>query len=308
MVHVKGQSFIDKYRARPKRYARMNLLTFARRVTVRGQQYSEPKKESVVRVLPIIKYVPEGDNEAYYRQQAILHIPFKATPESILSRSKYQSWSELCKNVVTAQMPSSNLPDYNSSDDGDEDLVPVDHGIHQTAGEALAGNSNTHLSKVTLGTRLTDLTCDWTAGLQDIPTAAEIDVFLAQYKIQDLSCDSSSTESVSWTEAQLSVMKHMRLQINSLRQQNQSVIKRIIVQGKAGSGKSTLLEAMVHEITAQLGPAAVCVGAFTGAAAQNVNGGTLCSIFYLSSNCQLSAQNLKSFQTTHANTQFTNGP
>lgn len=138
MVQVKGQSFIDKYRARPKRYARMNLLTFARRVTVRGQQYSEPKKESIVRVLPIIKFVPGCDNEAYYRQQAILHIPFKGVPESILNRQKYQSWTKLCNDMAIAQMPSSELPEYNSSDDEYENAVPVDHGIHQNAGEALA--------------------------------------------------------------------------------------------------------------------------------------------------------------------------
>jgi hypothetical protein len=75
----KGASFIEKYSKRPQSMEDVSLWEAARLYTpkLRGP-WCQKRKPAVVSVFP--KYRPStrtDDNERYYKQQVLLHIPWR---------------------------------------------------------------------------------------------------------------------------------------------------------------------------------------------------------------------------------------
>ena len=86
------------------------------------------------------------------------------------------------------------------------------------------------------------------------------------------------------------------------------VPKRVVVQGKAGSGKSTVIHAMTTLLTEKLGADSFKLVAPTGAAALNIGGSTLHSVFKLFGKLRdlhpLQGEAERRFQLEFANVRF----
>lgn len=68
---------------------KISLYEFYKNYSVERNKYFKVKKSRIVRIVSYIKHNPEIEsNEPYYKQQCILHIPFRNDPNSMLTSFK----------------------------------------------------------------------------------------------------------------------------------------------------------------------------------------------------------------------------
>lgn len=294
-LKINKTSLIDQYRFRPRQCSGENieiisLYEFSKKFFVIKNKYFKHKKERIVRIIPNINLNPESiENESYYRQQCLLHIPFRCEIKSILENlgnEDINTWKQLFFHY---NLNTSDNVLYNEIPDDDSEELPIaDDGIRQALHERNCGLGN-FINDDTIGRRLKDISHNWKESGLYLPTINEVIKFLENYKLKPLNIPEQERLNLNFSADQKKVLRLVDQQINiCLRNHNtkKPSFFRCIVQGKAGSGKSTLINEIVCKVKQKLGNDSIKVCAPTGAAALNINGNTIHSEFKLPMNAQ----------------------
>lgn len=313
-VKVNKSSIMDKYRARPSSVMmkQMSLLYFVQNFDAKNNRYFQHKKPRVVRIIPLIKlHKNANDTELFYRQECILHIPFRCDPFDLLKNYRNKavySWEQLYR-LKNLDQHEDNVYNDAVPDDGEE-LPVADNFMRQNLVELNCGIT-TLVNADTIGNRLLDICHNWDEARLIYPSLTKVMLFLYQYKFETLNIPEPESTSFQLSTEQQKIMNLVSKQINCIQLKKTKVADlplQTICQGKAGSGKSTLINEMVIKITKELGQGSVSVCAPTGSAAINIGGNTLHSEFKLSLNPEsispLEGSRQKAFQIQTKNLKF----
>ena len=125
-----------------------------------------------------------------------------------------------------------------------------------------------------LGQCYIDVTHYWKSHDIKVLTVAEIDNFLNTYKnIGYKSIKTNNIADIILSEERIKVITLCQRQIDFIKddtEQNSSIIKRVIVQGKARSGKSTMINKTMGLMINKFGTKAIVITAPTEVAAINI--------------------------------------
>ncbi|KAK3926418.1 ATP-dependent DNA helicase [Frankliniella fusca] len=240
---------------------------------------------NIIMVYPTIKLkTSPQDNEAFYKQQCLLFVPWR--DEQTLHSNK--TWEQVYhENLLLIKQNQENLlclegePDEDAEcDEFEQEILPREQWM------AISSmRSNQQTAEVTLGFREIDTNKNWHDALvkyQDLGGIPFLQSFLQNAKRE---CASIATPNqqfqLNLAPEQLKVVELATLQIlkclNKLPVQSNvcKLQKKIIVQGKAGTGKSVIVSQIVEVAERELGQGSVVVLGPTGVSAVNVNGSTI---------------------------------
>lgn len=201
----------------------------------------------MVRVIPMItKQGYNQQNESWYRQQCILHIPFTKDEKQLLKKLpnsnmiKTSKWEKvyLYNNLQISEIELINLKN--------EDILPenADKGIIRDNFEINSSYTNKpKLEKI--GMMAKDITYDWIKNSKQFPKYEECKNFCKKYKNQSIIKDKNKTSlKLTLTSEQLDILNIIDNQINYIKSRkmdeilkdtNNKIIRRVIIQGKAGN-------------------------------------------------------------------------
>ncbi|XP_076397905.1 ATP-dependent DNA helicase PIF1-like [Megachile rotundata] len=153
-----SETLIQKYRKRPPAYEYISLLNFVKKYNVVGSRIVERRQVAVVRIFPILNLCGESENDQrYYLQQCILHIPFRGTFAQILAESQLPTWLNLFEHHRLTLQENLDFPQP-----GDEGEVPREQNVDDVREPyMIAAMFMNNGDNPALGRRLEDLIEEW---------------------------------------------------------------------------------------------------------------------------------------------------
>ncbi|KAK3918035.1 ATP-dependent DNA helicase, partial [Frankliniella fusca] len=283
--HENSSSVIEKYGKRPIELDDLSLWNAAKFYNLKNWKKSK-KKPNIVRVYPRLR-INGDDSEKYYRQQVLLHVPW--SNEKPINKADDETWQSLyeryrelnSEQVVDLSDQATGVVEDDEGGDNDEDVNPdVVSNEDWMIAQRLC--SNQIPGDVNPGMREVDINHNWHANSHVYDMFGDfkyLEKFLDNEKknyeeteniVKDLPENTFSNE-------QILVKNVTERQIESLKNgiNDDSIPKKVLVQGKAGTGKSLLIRYLVNKATREFGQGSVLLLGPTGVAAVNVGGATI---------------------------------
>lgn len=247
----KGQSVLEKYISRSETLQNISLFEAAQGLILPAGR--KRTKKAVVRVIPKLSYKHgEGSNEDFFRQQALLQIPWR---EEAALKGENETWENVCSNHNVGHVPCNvNLPEgrtmqhlLSEARQVDEEFEDEEPDISEniTAEEFMVASAmlpNAKAQKIELGRRDIDLNHDWNVSAEKYSqygSVAELRTFISQKKteIQQVAQTACIAPDVTFNDEQKAVINLINDQIGFILagSSGKSPPKRVIVQGKAGT-------------------------------------------------------------------------
>lgn len=150
---------------------------------------------------------------------------------------------------------------------------------------AAAAVMNLNIDHHSIGDRINDRSFDWWEESQNYPRLEEVENFLKTFKqFRQTTDHASSSSEVILSKEQQDIINLCPNQIEIIKTGRGDIPKRVVIQGKADCGKSFLIKEMVRSVNLELGENCIKLAAPTGAAALNIEGKTIHSLFRLNLN------------------------
>ncbi|KAK3911536.1 ATP-dependent DNA helicase [Frankliniella fusca] len=280
-----SSSFMEKYGNRPNVLSDVSMWNAAKFYNCKTWNRSK-KKPNIVRVFPRLKIIGD-DNEKYYRQQVLLHVPW--SNEKPLDKGDDESWESYFKrNYVANSEETVDLTDnvVREPEETEECENDVNENLDVVANEdwmiAQRLIANIAPDDVNPGMREVDIKYDWHANSHLYDCFGDFK-YLEKF-IENEKKNYEYTENIvvdlpdiNFSSEQTLVKNVMERQIEALKNgiNDNSIPKKVLVQGKAGTGKSLLIRYLVNKVTREFGQGSVMLLGPTGVAAVNVGGATI---------------------------------
>ncbi|KAK3923180.1 ATP-dependent DNA helicase [Frankliniella fusca] len=280
-----SSSFMEKYANRPSVVEDVSMWNAAKFYNIKNWKKCN-KKPNIVRVFPRLK-IGGGDDEKYYRQQVMLHVPW--SNEKPINKGDDETWQSFYeRNRVLISEQLVDLSDRGTGvvEDNDEGENDENENPDVVANEdwmiAQRITANISSADVNPGMREVDLNYDWHANSHSYDCYGDLK-YLEKF-IENEKKNYEETENIiedlpdiNFSTEQTLVKNVMERQIEALKNgiTDDGIPKKVLVQGKAGTGKSLLIRYLVNEATREFGQGSVLLLGPTGVAAVNVGGATI---------------------------------
>ena len=290
----------------------LSIYDFFKCINTYGNIYTHSNIENIVIVYPTIDAMDESKSEEYNRQQCILQIPFRTSIQNFYAYHGKDSDDKWFDYFESQNLTILNADlDYRGNKDLEEDEIVEDCDIIYNAFEMLSAAKNESPEQA-LGQRYIDVAHDWKKHDIKVSTITEIEHFLQTYKFSGYNClRSNNMADVTLSKEQNEVIELCQRQIDYIKNNDVrkcTIIKRIIVQGKAGSGKSTIINKIMQLVIQNFGREAIAITAPTGVAAINIGGNTIHTQFSIpikpAAFSKLENEPLRKFQTKNKGLKF----
>lgn len=199
--------------------------------------------DAIVRVFPKISEKTKDDSDQYYRQQVLLHVPWRYEDQIL---DKYETWEQaylsnelLIKGVSDIECP---LEDIEPDDpEFEEETIENRFLTEQFMTSSVMGPCQ-RTTQIELGRREMDVNYDWHESLKNYDQYGGIPVIKSfikcKKKVTDTVNEVPIMPNVEFTTEQQTVLNLLKLQIQSIKEQNMpgtfALPQSVIVQGKAG--------------------------------------------------------------------------
>ncbi|KAK3920379.1 ATP-dependent DNA helicase [Frankliniella fusca] len=280
-----SSSVIEKYGKRPIELDDLSLWNAVKFYNLKNWKKSK-KKPNIVRVFPRLR-INGDDSEKYYRQQVVLHVPW--SNEKPINKGDDETWQSLyernrvlnSEQVVDLTDQGTGVVEDNEGGDNDEDVNPdVVSNEDWMIAQRLC--SNQIPGDVNPGMREVDINHNWHANSHVYDMFGDfkyLEKFLDNEKknYEETENIVEDLPDITFSNEQILVKNVMERQIESLKNgiNDDSIPKKVLVQGKAGTGKSLLIRYLVNNATREFGQGSVLLLGPTGVAAVNVGGATI---------------------------------
>lgn len=239
----RGKSYIQKYMERPDIFEGESLMFMAKKhVLPKGHRHAFGL-DAIVQVYPRLSEKSKDENDAYYRQQVLLHVPWRYEDQLL---DEYGSWEQ-------AYLMNENLIRNNSSTGCDLDHVNPDDPEYEEVDNDETAMTEEFMyqcrmgpsgkaGRIELGRREMDVNHNWNESLKKYDQYGGLNVmrnFIKEKrKSTNTSTDIPVMPTVDFTSEQQTILNLLKLQIRSLKEENFqntfALPRSVIVQGKAG--------------------------------------------------------------------------
>ncbi|XP_052124362.1 uncharacterized protein LOC113216456 [Frankliniella occidentalis] len=289
-----GRSIVQKYMNRSEDYENISLWLMAQSFDFSKQRKRTNK--AIVSVVPKISYkLSNLNNENYFKQQVILHVPWRSDQDFPTDVMTWQEIYDLHKSVIEQHKNHLGLDGLVAAvEDTECDVDAADTAEYIASREEWMAISAMRPTQVTeeiqLGNRSID-NFNWHQlydKYKDFYTISELQTFIATSKgnFETSDDDIIPFPNVHLNVEQEKILSLVKDQIGVIVDSSKAcgnVPKTVVVQGSAGTGKSTVIQAITNTIQSTLGVDSVLVLAPTGVAAVNIKGSTIHSRLFISS-------------------------
>ncbi|KAK3909608.1 ATP-dependent DNA helicase pfh1 [Frankliniella fusca] len=285
-----SKSYIEKYMERPCEFEQESLWHMAKKYKLPKVQRHANGFDAIVRVFPKVSEQSKNDSDDYYKQQVMLHIPWRFEEEFL---DKYNTSEEAYlsnEQRIRSTDVQCNLENTDPDEEEYEQQNTDEHHITEQFMTSTILGPNQKTKDIDLGLREIDLRFDWHAAASKYDQYGGIPVIKSfiQDKRKEARTDNTVPlmPSVTFTSEQQSVLNLLKLQIQSIQHEQSNTLtfalpQTTIVQGKAGTGKSLLIHAMKSLIYEAFGENSFALIGPTGVSALNIGGSTIHSKLYI---------------------------
>ncbi|KAK3932677.1 ATP-dependent DNA helicase [Frankliniella fusca] len=283
VIGKSGKSIVEKYSDRPDSLEHISLWQCARNYNTRTWKVT--KQHTIVRVFPYLKKIDVHDeNEDYYRQQVLLHMPWR---DFNLLKNPDETWLHVFNsNGIEDKLKTMHKlsADYEPEEEFDEEINDLDSDDEEEFQILSRLGPQSTIPSVNLGNRDVDLNYQWQLNsmkYEQFGTLPQIENFIDNAKKIHVVHDNSNVLSkiLPFSNDQQDVIDLVQKQIDHCLGVRNESVKRFIVQGKAGTGKSFIINHIRSMILNSCGQQSLIVGTPTGVSAMLIKGRTLQSIF-----------------------------
>jgi len=241
------QNVFEKYKNRPENLEDMSLHKCVRKYNMRT--WTKVKKENILCIYPSYK---KENGEIFFRQQCLLHLPWREETQFITNDNEEWEHVYLASGIGTDH--EQRQLDFNGGEDEDEqcdddlDYINDDDGeIEEWMAASMLG-PRCKLPNIDLGNRQEDLEYDWTKSYDNYKQYGSINVFAGfietKKKDEVNTIKTTKNMNVKLSREQQMVINTVKEQIRALQgniDKPEDMVKRIIVQGKAGTFHFSLI-------------------------------------------------------------------
>lgn len=310
-ITSRKRNYLDEYVNRPDKYQEWNLTKyFSKTYKFKGDIVERKRGKDIV--LQFKPYINPNDKEATCKREIMLSFPFRDI--NILFNESWENTLRVLKNQDN-QFLESNLDIESELQQIQEDLedesdfeidpfIETNEIQHQFFQMSRTGTNPQIINK--LGFRDKDLLeYDWTKHCKTVAEIRSHYDFLNSIKEFNNSEVIEENVNINLNDEQQKVIDLFNQQLSDVLNNNESEVKRVIVQGKAGSGKSTIIKKITASLfKSKLGPERFLLLAPTGIAALNINGSTIHSKLRTFGPDQLQNEQLQNFQKEFEKVKF----
>lgn len=263
---------------------RMSLYEFYSNYYFSSSRWHRYDKKPVLRIFPRLKFIPNQNNEDYFKYKIKLYIPWTINFEESLN-PKNLRWVEIYQQYLNLVEDRLNLDDIEIDEDEFEDVEDDNESLHdadlhdwmiymrERPGSAIQDEAE-------LGLREQDTNYNWADTYNNYDIDFQINYIRNLRELNDnLNNNPVAMPQVNFSPHQQRVLDVLNAQIQYLRDgvERDDFRRSIVIQGKAGSGKSTLIQAIKFRLDQEGIRYRVC--APTGAAASLIEANTIHSVF-----------------------------
>ncbi|XP_052129224.1 uncharacterized protein LOC127750778 [Frankliniella occidentalis] len=242
-----GKNTVEKYIDRPNRLENIALWDFAKNFNV--NRLSNVNKSNIVRVFPKLKKNDDETlNEEYYKQQVLLHLPWrnecdiKTENETCHEIFEGHNLSNILQRVNKLDVEEKNdvEDEYESSEESSDD--EGDNILKELLSSRLGPKSE--IPKISLGNREVDKNYNWTdsfANYEECGTIIDFENYIDEMKKKEeqKDVDMDALPDINLSNDQREIIDIVTTAINKMNASvnntcSNTFLKRIIVQGKAG--------------------------------------------------------------------------
>ena len=310
---ITKKNSIQNYINRPSSFENETIISFLCKYyknSKRSNQYSTRKKPAIPIIYPYIKFIPNSDNESYYKMQVLMKIPWRKIEDL---KPENLTWEEVYQNLPSTSQNDQNFPIDNEV--SEEEEMEVEQSGPDWCILSSTNPNNPISSTPCLGQRAIDETHDWNAAFNKYSEAENLVNFIDQQKsINNESSTSSQSNDLGvpfdkLSKPQQEVLKCLDKQIAFLQRTKSSKPPHqcVLIYGKAGSGKSTVAKHIQIKLSSAFEMQSYLVMAPTGIAAVNIEGATIHSTLKISVDndyTPLNHSTLKELQENFRNINF----
>jgi len=239
-----SKNYIEKYMERRSEFEHETLWHMAKKYVLPKGNHHPNGLDAIVRVFPRVSERTKNDSDEYYKQQVLLHLPWRYEEQFL---ELYDSWeTAYLLNEQTIKNNSDVQCNFQDTDPDEEEFEQRNYEEHyiteQFMTSSILGPSQT-TTQIELGRREIDLRHDWHASAAKYDQYGGIPVIksFVQDKRKETNSDFSVPlmPSVTFTCEQQSVLNLLKLQIDSIKNPSSTstfaLPQSVIVQGKAGT-------------------------------------------------------------------------
>lgn len=268
----------------------MSFYKFFSKFYFKSSQWHSYDKPPVMRIFPRLKYIPNQNNERYFKLKLKLYVPWQNNFEEFINPNNL-TWFEVYQNYLESIENRINLDDIEidedsfDEDENDDEMHDID--LYDWMIYLRDRPDSQDIDQTELGLREQDANHNWSETYALYNIEREIN-FIANLREQNEDLNQViEMPAVEFSLHQQRVLDVINAQIQYLRDGTitDNFRRSIVIQGKAGSGKSTLIQA-IRFIINQAGHGCKIV-APTGAAASLINANTIHSTFKINTYRQL---------------------